>query len=92
MAREKNPTKGRTYDSDFRLVPHCTTPCCALSSRASDSSDLILATYDRESFLIEIRSEPSNAQSDGSKVHSTVLRTAAHHHPLRVVDGLVKSE
>ncbi|KAI8563087.1 hypothetical protein RHMOL_Rhmol03G0086100 [Rhododendron molle] len=42
------------------------------SDRASDCSDLISATNDRESFIVEMRSEPSN------DVCSTVLRTLLH--------------
>ncbi|KAI8531539.1 hypothetical protein RHMOL_Rhmol11G0144400 [Rhododendron molle] len=48
------------------------------SDRASDGSDLISATNDREPFIAEMRSEPSNARSDNLKVRSTVLRTPMH--------------
>lgn len=43
--------------------------------RASNSSDAI---NDREPFVAEIRFESSNAQSNGSEVHSNAT---AQHHP-----------
>ncbi|KAI8549628.1 hypothetical protein RHMOL_Rhmol06G0039600 [Rhododendron molle] len=46
-----------------------------LSERASDGSDLILETNYQEPFIADMRSEPSDSRSDGSDVHSTVLRT-----------------
>ncbi|KAI8569368.1 hypothetical protein RHMOL_Rhmol02G0273400 [Rhododendron molle] len=47
------------------------------SNRASDSSDLILTTNDREPFIAVMRSEPSDARSDGLKLRSI----AAQHCP-----------
>lgn len=49
-----------------------------LLNRTFDCSDFISVTNDRESFIIEMRSEPLNARSDDLDMHSTLLRTPLH--------------
>ncbi|XP_058217517.1 EIN3-binding F-box protein 1-like [Rhododendron vialii] len=46
--------------------------------RALDGSDFISAFNDQEPFITELRSEPSDARSDGSEVHNMVLHTPLH--------------
>lgn len=68
--------------SDFRLVLFGLVLCskvnmlCTfeLSDRESDGSNLILIINDRESFIVNMRFEPSNAQFDGSDVRYIILR------------------
>ncbi|KAI8571756.1 hypothetical protein RHMOL_Rhmol01G0143500 [Rhododendron molle] len=47
----------------------------------SDGLNLISATNDQESFIVEMRFKPSDVRFDSSKVCSTVLRTPPQHHP-----------
>ncbi|KAI8566333.1 hypothetical protein RHMOL_Rhmol02G0032700 [Rhododendron molle] len=58
---------------DFGLVLCSKVHTFELSDCTSNNSNLISATNDREPFITDMRSESSNAQSDGSDVHSTVL-------------------
>ncbi|KAI8566334.1 hypothetical protein RHMOL_Rhmol02G0032800 [Rhododendron molle] len=58
---------------DFGLVLCSKVHTSEQSDCTSNDSDLISATNDREPFITDMRSESSNAQSDGSDVHSTVL-------------------
>ncbi|KAI8547180.1 hypothetical protein RHMOL_Rhmol07G0175100 [Rhododendron molle] len=44
------------------------------SDCVSDGSDLILVTNGSQSLAVEMRFEPSDAQSDGSMVRSTCIR------------------
>ncbi|KAI8528062.1 hypothetical protein RHMOL_Rhmol12G0122000 [Rhododendron molle] len=48
------------------------------SDRASDGSDLISAMNDSLSLVVEMRSKPWDARSDGLEVHITVLCTSLH--------------
>ncbi|KAI8571773.1 hypothetical protein RHMOL_Rhmol01G0144900 [Rhododendron molle] len=43
------------------------------SDHASNGSNLILATNNRESFITEMRSDPSDVRSDGSEVRNMVV-------------------
>ncbi|KAI8555960.1 hypothetical protein RHMOL_Rhmol05G0216000 [Rhododendron molle] len=43
--------------------------------RIFELPDFIFSTNDRESFIVEMRSELPDARFDGSEVHNTVLRT-----------------
>ncbi|KAI8535733.1 hypothetical protein RHMOL_Rhmol10G0196500 [Rhododendron molle] len=48
------------------------------SDHAFDGSNLISAMNGSRSLVAEMRSEPSDARSDGSEVRSTILCTSLH--------------
>ncbi|KAI8531020.1 hypothetical protein RHMOL_Rhmol11G0105300 [Rhododendron molle] len=48
------------------------------SDHASDGLDLISVTNDREPFITEMRSKPSDTRSNGSEVRNTVLHIPLH--------------